>query len=147
MKGMEKDAKFRFLNAMLAAGSPFANDICADASAGMFEAVINGEANMPLEKFAKKILRLYDPDARVEVLDFENSHFDRLFAFASISESAKRLAGYSRGILVVLSLERAGMSLGDRMTPGRKSAYSENMEFIESCLGRYNLPNVEIIFI
>lgn len=132
---------------MLAAGSPFANDICAGAACGIDMAIARGEADIPLETFAKRILRLYDPDAHVEVLNFENSHFDPLFAVAAVADAAKRLSGYRRGILVVSSLERAGVPSKGKMTPARKSAFAENMETVENYLMRYELPNVEIIFV
>jgi hypothetical protein len=146
---MEKNLKFRFLNSLLASGSPFANDICADAAKGIGAALESGDANMPLEIFAKRILRLYDPNAHIEVLDFENGHFDPLFAVARISEIAKRMSGYERGILVVSSLDRAGIPNGGRMSPKRKSAYASNIELVENYLLRYenSFSNVEIIFI
>lgn len=146
---MKKSAKFRFLNAMLAAGSPFANDICADAASGISAAISDGEANAPLGEFAKRMLRLYDSNARVEVLDFEGSHFDPLFVFSAVSDCAKRMSGYGRGILVVSSLERAGIPEGGRMSAKRRREYSGNMETLEAMLLRYqkSFSNVEIIFI
>lgn len=145
---MPKDSKIKLLNELLAAGSPFARDICADAASGIRAAIID-EAGIPLGEFAKRILRLYDPRAHVEVLDFENGHFDDLFVVASIAESARRLSGYERGILVVSSLERAGVPEGGRMSPKRKNAYSQNVDMIENYIMRYSqaFDNLEIFFI
>ena len=144
---MRKNSKLRLLNALLAAGSPFANDVFADASGGIELAIRSGSADIDLEPFAKKILRLYDPDAHLEFLDFENVHFDPLFAFVAVSDCAKRLAGYGRSVLIVSGLERAGIAPNARLTPKRKSEYLENMEVIESYLARFTLDNIEIIFI
>ena len=146
---MDKNAKFRFLNAMLASGSPFANDICADASQGIELAIKMGEANSSLENFAKKMLRLYDSQAHIEVIDFQGEFFDPLFVFARIAETAKRLSGYERAILVITSLERAGISENGRLSKKRKLQSEENMELLESILLRYQtaFSNLEIIFI
>lgn len=146
---MNKNAKFRFLNAMLASGSPFANDICADASQGIEVAIKSGEATASLETFAKKMLRLYDTEAHIEVIDFEGDFFDPLFVFARISEIAKRLSGYERAILLITSLERAGIAPNGRISKKRKLQTEENMELLESILLRYKtaFSNLEIIFI
>ncbi len=146
---MNRNAKFRFLNAMLAHGSPFANDICADAASGISAALNEGEATVSIEEFAKKMLRLYDSDARVEFLDFDGEFFDPLFVFTKISERARRLSGYKRGILVVMSLERAGIPVGGRISKKRKQEYTQNIDLLESLLARYQsvFSNLEIIFI
>ena len=146
---MDKNAKFRFLNAMLASGSPFSNDICADASQGIELAIKMGDANSSLENFAKKMLRLYDSQAHIEVIDFQGEFFDPLFVFARISEIAKRLSGYERAILVITSLERAGISENGRLSKKRKLQSEENMELLESILLRYQtaFENLEIIFV
>ena len=144
---MRSNSKLRLLNSLLAADSPFANDVFADASEGIEFAIKSGCADIALEPFAKKILRLYDPDAHLEFLDFENSHFDPLFAFVAVSDCAKRLAGYGRAVLIVSGLERAGISPNARMTSKRKSEYAENMDVLESYLTRFEFENVEIIFI
>ncbi len=146
---MDKRAKFRFLNAMLASGSPFANDICADAAWGISAAFRDGEVNVSIENFAKKMLRLYDSNAQIEFLNFDGEFFDPLFVFAKISEKARRLSGYKRGILVVMSLERAGLARNARITKKRKEEFSKNMDLLESLLIRYQdvFSNLEIIFI
>lgn len=134
---------------MLASGSPFANDICADASQGIEVAIKSGEATASLETFAKKMLRLYDTEAHIEVIDFEGDFFDPLFVFARISEIAKRLSGYERAILLITSLERAGIAPNGRISKKRKLQTEENMELLESILLRYKtaFSNLEIIFI
>ena len=134
---------------MLASGSPFANDICADASQGIEVAIKSGEVTASLETFAKKMLRLYDTEAHIEVIDFEGDFFDPLFVFARISEIAKRLSGYERAILLITSLERAGIAPNGRISKKRKLQTEENMELLESILLRYKtaFSNLEIIFI
>lgn len=146
---MDKNAKFKFLNSMLASGSPFANDIYADAVQGINLAIKSGEANSSLADFAKKMLRLYDSEAHIEIIDFEGEHFDPLFVFARIAEVAKRLSGYNRAILLITSLERAGIGANGRLSKKRKLQSEKNMELMESILLRYQtaFSNLEIIFL
>ena len=115
---MRKNSKLRLLNALLAAGSPFANDVFADASGGIELAIRSGSADIDLEPFAKKILRLYDPDAHLEFLDFENVHFDPLFAFVAVSprsanRSISRIWRLSSRILRVLPSTTSRLSSFD----------------------------------
>ena len=146
---MNRNAKFKFLNSMLASGSPFANDIYADAVQGIDIAIKSGEANSSLENFAKKMLRLYDSEAHIETIDFEGEFFDPLFVFVRISEVAKRLSGYKRAILLITSLERAGITPNGRLSKKRKLQSEKNMELVESILLRYQtaFSNLEIIFL
>jgi len=146
---MNEESRIRLLNKLLAAGSPVPRDLCADAALGVSRALELEADKVSTAVFAKNILRLYDPEAEVEVLEFGGENFDPLFAIPSINAAVKRLAGYTRAILVVAGLydfrdRKTGRAAGKRMRE-----YSDNVDFVEGTIMRYKdaFPNLEIFFI
>ena len=100
-----------------------------------------------LGDFAKSILKIYDPEAAVEVVEIEKPTFDPLFALPMISSAIKRLSGFERAVLIVCVLDaRAG---GKRASRQKREAYAENIELIEAYAMRYAkaFPNLEILFV
>ena len=115
---MERKSKIKLLNKLLAAASQCGNEDFFNAASGISKAVESGKAS--LEDFAKKILSLYNPEARVEVLEFGGGHFDPLFAAPLISSAVKRLSGYDNAILVVSGLHDSTASAKGRAAKKKK---------------------------
>lgn len=146
---MRDHAKIRLLNKLMAAHSPFGKDFYADAAKGLDMAIVRGEAQADLSDFAKKLLRVYDPDSEIEVLNFGDGFFDPLFALPMISGAAKRLSGYRRAILVVNGLDSANIPDGGRTSKKRRQEHAGNVDLVEDYVMRYQtaFPNLEIIFL
>ncbi len=146
---MERKSKIKLLNKLLAAASQCGNEDFFNAASGISKAVESESGKASLEDFAKKILSLYNPEARVEVLEFGGGHFDPLFAAPLISLALKRLSGYDNAILVVSGLHDSTASAKGRAAKKKKIEYSQNLEFVEGSVLRHSdsLPNLEIFYI
>ena len=145
---MVNSDKIIVLNRLLAARSPAGRDFYASASKGVCAALAEMDSEkIPLAEFTRNILRIYDPDAAVEVVEIENSIFDPLFALPAISSAIKRLSGFEKPVLVICGIDaRDG---GKRNSPKRRKSYAENIELVEDYAMRYAkaLPNLEILFV
>jgi len=147
-KKMDDSDKIMVLNRLLAARSAAGRDFYASASKGVCAALSEMESGkIALGDFAKSILKIYDPEAAVEVVEIEKPTFDPLFALPMISSAIKRLSGFERAVLIVCGLDaRAG---GKRASRQKREAYAENIELIEAYAMRYAkaFPNLEILFV
>ncbi len=146
---MKSDAKIKLLNKLLATGSRCDDNDFANAAIGISKALENEDSTVSLDVFAKRILKLYDPNARVEVLEFGENGYSPLFAAPEINAAAKRLAGFDRAILVVSGLsEETGTSKG-RASLKKKLELSRDIEFIEDSALKHmeESPKLEVLFI
>ncbi len=143
---MKQELRIRLINAILASGSPSGSDIFACASKGVEAALGEKSEKKSPEEFARGILRLYDPFAQIEVLDFTGKDFDPLFAIPLISSAIRRISGFPRAILLVIGINEGG---GQRRIAGKKKRLlaAENIEFLEDKIESYRkaFPNLEII--
>ncbi|MFR6032637.1 MAG: hypothetical protein ACLUKN_05340 [Bacilli bacterium] len=99
------------LNRLLAARSAAGRDFYASASKGVCAALSEMESGkIALGDFAKSILKIYDPEAAVEVVEIEKPTFDPLFALPMISSAIKRLSGFERAVLIVCGLDASWRS-------------------------------------
>ncbi len=139
----------RLLNGIFAKNFPFGGDIYFQASMGINAALSEEVELVSLGEFAKRILSMYDSNARVETVEFSERFFDPLFELPKISTAAKRLAGGDRGILVVSGLGKASLDGGKNFTSKSEEAFERNRELIEGTLARYlpYIANFEIIYI
>ncbi len=138
--------KVMLLNSLLASVSPMSNEIYANASAGITSALKDG-ADVTLEEFARRVISIYNPQAKLEFLDFSGGYFDPLFAIPTISSAMKRLSGYPTAILIINGLSE--LPQGRRRTARARQQKAEDFEFTEDYILRYqkSFPKIEVFFI
>ncbi len=143
---IELKDKIMLLNSLLASVSPMSNELYANATSGINSALKDG-ASASLEEFARRVISIYNPSAKLEFLDFSGGYFDPLFAIPTISSAMKRLSGYQTAILVVSGLSEYPQ--GRRRTAKARRQKSEDFEFAEDYIMRYkkSFPKIEVFFI
>ena len=143
---ISKDEKIRILNSLLASVSPISNEIFANATAGINNALKDG-IEVSLEEFARRAISIYNPVAKLEFIDFSSGYFDPLFAMPIISSAMKRLSGYSCAILVINGLSE--LPQGKRRTKNMREQKAEDFELAENYVMRYrkSFPSIEVFFI
>jgi len=101
------------------------------------------------EELVKALTNLYNSDTKSEFLNLDGEYFDPLFVLERIQNTAKRLAGYDKAILVIYGLSASSLDGKKRKSFKSLTRYSENLMFVESCIERYkdSLKNLDIIFL
>lgn len=133
------------LNTILSFGS----DAASDTFKGVDTAL---KSNLPLRdspEIAKSLLKIYDEDAVVESIVFDDVYFDPLFAMIRLKEVLIRLTGYKRSILIIESLSQSSLNGRKRSSIKSCNEYANNVRFIEDFAKRYEaqINNLEIIFL
>lgn len=138
--------KYLLLNALLAGTSPLGRETYALATGGVRSALKDG-TNVSLAEFAKRIMAVYNPDAKMEFLDFSDGHFAPLFAMPELAAAAKRLSGYPQAVLVVNGLSQTPR--GRRRTKKLALEQAADFEFVEDFISGYRktFPALKVFFI
>lgn len=133
------------LSSILAVNANNANDVCY----GVNYAVHGHNALRSSPEIAKRLLKIYDENAAIEYLAFDDDYFDPLFAIVRLKESLMRLTGYKRSILIIESLSKSSLNGKKRKSPKSELRLRENAAFIESYAEKFEkyIQNLEIIFI
>ncbi len=138
--------KYLLLNALLAGTSPLGRETYALATDGVRSALKDG-ANVPLAEFAKRIMAVYNPDAKMEFLDFSGEYFAPLFAMPELAAAARRLSGHPQAMLVVNGLSQTPR--GRRRTKKLVREQTADFEFVEDFISGYRktFPALKVFFI
>ena len=149
---MDKSDRIKLLNALLAGSVSREMRLSAEASAGIDAALSElARSSRPadLREFAKSMLSIYDPGAEAEVMEFDERHFDPLFAIPELVSAMRRLSGFPRSVLIVYGLDSSLRGASGRGVRRRRAEYSRNVAFIEDYAMRYAdlLPNLKILFV
>ncbi len=138
--------KIKLLNTLIASVSPVNNELYYNATNGINFALKEG-IEVSLEDFAKRIATMYNPNAKLEFLNFADDYFDPLFAIPTISSAIKRLSGHAKSILIVNGL--SDFPKGKRKTTKAIQERHQNFEFTEDYIMRYrkSFPQIEVFFI
>ena len=143
---ISKYDKIRILNSLIAGVSPISSEMFVHATTGINNALKDG-SDVSLEEFAHRAIAIYNPQAKLEFIDFSNGYFDPLFAIVIISSAMKRLSGYSSAILVINGL--SDVPQGKRRTKKMRQQKAEDFEMAEDFVMRYrkSFPSIEVFFI
>ena len=138
---MDSALKVRLLNKLFAASAPCGFALCVDAARGI-ESALAEKSEIDIAIFAKRILKLYNPEAAVEVVEL-NPH-EPLFALAPLSRAARKLSGYQKAYLVI-----CGLSAVKTKTKKKMAEHFGDIDTIEGYISRYekSVENLEIIFL
>ncbi len=138
--------KIKLLNTLIASISPVNTELFCNATNGINFAIKDG-IEVSLEEFSRRIACMYNPNAKLEFLDFTGDYFDPLFAIPTISSAMKRLSGHSNAILIINGL--SDFPKGKRKTTKALIEKHQNFEFTEDYIMRYrkSFPHIEVFFI
>ncbi len=142
-------SKIAKINNFLSLGSDIDEADASELNSGIKLALKSGLPLRDSSVIAKKLAHIYDTQAHLEFLRFEDDYFDPLFAMHKIRETLIRLSGYERSILIIDSLKRSSLEGKKRSSQKSDLRYHSCINFIEDYANLYqnHINNLEILYL